>query len=431
MGQEHWHCPIPKLFPVRQRFDSPVIKDPQAKAYSLISKSLRYDSNITPGCKIALTAGSRGIGQIDEILKGVVKAVRGYKCEPIVIPSMGSHGGDDSKAKENILKRQGITEASINAPISKTAVTVLIGHAGDELPVYCQEEALSADAIIIINRIKPHTDFHGSRESGLLKMAAVGLGGEPGASSIHSKGYDFIEERIYKTGEYAVDKLNIHGGLSIIEGPTGLPLYLEYIPKEEIIPREPFLLDLARKFVPKLPFKNMDVLIIREIGKDISGTCMDPHIIGRYPSGKEIGNKDIPNIYRVAALDLTDSSYGNSAGIGLCDVTTRRLYQKTNLRAMYNNVIASKGSICAKFPMVMASDREAICVSMLTCPKKLTQIKMSIICNTLDLERFLVSAPLIPICESEGTIVSDDEIELEFDETDTLICNFSITHGSK
>ena len=415
-----WKCPIPRLVPVRQRFDSPVIGDPKQTAFSLISKSLRSDKKIAPGCKIALTAGSRGIGQINDILAGVVNAVKDYKCEPIIIPSMGSHGGKNPEAKKKILSRQGITEASINAQISKAAESVLIGRAGDDLPAYCHAEALLSDAIIIINRVKPHTDFRGTRESGLLKMAAVGLGGEPGAASIHSRGYDLLENRILATGEYAINRLNIHGGLAIIEGPTGFPTHIEYIPKKEILPREPALLEMARKYVPNLPFKNLDVLIIREIGKNISGTCVDPHIIGRYPSGKNIENEDIPNINRVAALDLTDASYGNSSGIGLCDVTTRILYRKTDFKSMYNNVITSKGSVCAKFPMVMESDQEAICVALLTCPQNPAQAHMAIIRNTSDLGRFLVSEPLVPICEADGVEITGDRIDLEFDATGSL-----------
>lgn len=156
------------------------------------------------------------------------------------------------------------------------------------------------------------------------------------------------------------------------------------------------------------------------MGKNISGTCVDPHIIGRYPSGKNIENEDIPNIYRVAALDLTDASYGNSSGIGLCDVTTRRLYRKTDFKAMYNNVITSKGSVCAKFPMVMESDQEAICVALLTCPQDPAQAHMSIIRNTSDLGRFLVSESLVTICEADGVEITGDRIDLEFDATGSL-----------
>jgi hypothetical protein len=252
-------------------------------------------------------------------------------------------------------------------------------------------------------------------------MIAVGLGGEPGATAVHSKGYELLENRIYASGQFAVKHLKIHGALAIIEGPTGLPAHIEYIPQEKILSREPVLLEMARKFIPRLPFKDLDVLIIRQMGKNISGTGVDPHIIGRFPSGKAIENDEIPNIYRVAVLDLSDESYGNSSGIGLCDVTTRRLYRKTDFVAMYKNVITSKGSICAKFPMVMDSDREAICVALLTCLKEPAQARMAIIRNTLELENFIVSESLVPLSQAKGAEIASDRIELEFDATGTLI----------
>ena len=181
------------------------------------------------------------------------------------------------------------------------------------------------------------------------------------------------------------------------------------------------LLKEARQLVPKLPVRKLDLLVVAEIGKEISGLGLDPIITGRYPSGKPAAGEDVPDIYRIVALDLTEASSGNSSGIGLCDVTTRRLQEKTNFKMMYKNVITSRGSASARLPMVMESDQEAICVGLLTCPGDPKDVEMALIRNTLQLKRFLVSEPLVSQCEKKGAKVIGNPTEISFDQTGSLI----------
>lgn len=405
---------------MEQVYDESDIKDPREKASREISTILNKCGTITPGSRVAIAVGSRGIGYIGSIVAGVVDALKGKGCYPFIVPAMGSHGGDDPLEKVCILEKLGIDEESVGAPVSLDADILQAGMVSD-IPVYCQSEALSADRIILINRVKPHTDFNGVIESGLLKMACVGLGGPMGAGWVHSQGYEGLPNRIIKAGMAALKVLPITLGLAIIEGHSGCPVHIEGIINEEILSRERELLKLARQFVPKLPVKKFDVLVVAQMGKDISGTGVDPNVIGRYPSGKSIQESDVPEIYRIAVLDLTDTSLGNASGIGLCDVTTRRLYEKTNIRAMYKNVITSKGSVCGHFPMVMETDREAICVALLTCPRDPEKVEMILIRNTLRLKHFLVSEPLVIPCEQMGAKVIGNSMELSFDSNGSLI----------
>jgi hypothetical protein len=419
---DKWTCQIPKLVPMGQKFDELVIDDARRAAFDTISNSLVKINQIKPGSKVAIAVGSRGIGSIEKIVAGVIDALNEKRCHPFIVPAMGSHGGNDPLGKLNILAHLGITEASVGAPISQTVKVVTAGEAEKDLPIYCHEEALSADAIILVNRIKPHTDFRGVIESGLVKMASVGLGGALGAHWVHNNGYDHLAKRVKTAGEAAVQILPIQLGLAVIEGHTGQPVHIEAIVKEAISSCEQLLLKKARQLVPKLPCGRIDVLIAAEMGKDISGTGLDPIVTGRHPSGKSLIDEDIPEISRIVVLDLTDSSCGNASGIGLCDVTTRKVHDKTNFRATYVNVITSKGSASARFPIVMDSDRQAICVGLLTCGREPSDSGMVFVRNTLRLERFLVSMSLVAECEEGGAKVMGEPIELSFDASDSLIC---------
>jgi len=239
-----------------------------------------------------------------------------------------------------------------------------------------------------------------------------------------------LAERVRLAGEAAIKLLPIQLGLAIIEAPNRCPAHLEAIRGPDILSREEILLAKSRKLVPKLPVNHLDVLVVAEMGKNISGTGLDPAVIGRYPSGKIIPEEDMPSYYRVAALDLTQASEGNSSGIGLCDVTTRRIYEKTDFEVMYKNVITGKGSLSARFPMVMESDQEAICVALLTCLKNPVEADMAIIRNTLQLEYFLVSETIVPLCLLEGAKIAGDKFALLFDSAGSLILPEFLTNGA-
>lgn len=411
-----WRCAIPRVVPIRQRFSEKSIDEPRRETFAKLSAALNTCHKSLQARRVGICVGSRGIGRIADMVVGAVQAVRHHGGYPIIIPAMGSHGGAGSKGKTNILAALGVTEATVAAPVSDAAEAVLIGHVENDLPVYCQAEAYDADALILINRVKPHTDFRGEIESGLVKMAGIGLGASKGAAAIHARGYDHLAPRVKAAGELAINQLPVIVGLAILEGPTDRPTEIEAIAGPDIIAREKTLLVQARKLVPKLPFDKLDVLIVNELGKDISGTGLDPAVIGRYPSGKSFPGEDLPEFHRIAVLDLTNASAGNAAGIGLCDVTTRRLFKKIDFTAMYDNVITGKGSLSAKLPMVMESDHEAICVALLTCLQEPSRAHMALIRNTLELEYFLVSEPMVETGELSGADVVGGPTQLRFDE---------------
>ena len=352
----------------------------------------------------------------------MVDALKERGAYPFIVPAMGSHGGNDPVVKAQILAKLGVTPETAGAPISQTANIVRATTSPEGSPVFCQEEALEADSIILMNRVKPHTDFRGEIESGMVKIACVGLGGKLGAQWVHQRGYDYLAGRIRQAGGAAIQELNILFGLAIIEGHSGLPSYLEAIPADRILSREPKLLERAQKAVLKLPVIRHDLLVVGKMGKEISGLGLDSQITGRYPSGKVPPGDNIPDIQRVVILDLSEASEGNASGVGLCDITTRRLYNKIDFKAMYGNVITSRGSASAKIPMVMESDQEAISVGILTCHQKEDQaLGMILIRDTLHLDRFMVSPPLVAACEQAGAKVTASEEVLQFDGNGSLV----------
>ena len=396
-------CSIPPLVPMVQSIDEPMVQDPRKTAHDLALEQLRLRQDLKAGHRVAITVGSRGIGGLAQVVRGLVEALKERGAQPFIVPAMGSHGGDDPAAKAKILAKLGVTPETVGAPISPTANIVQAATSPEGAPIFCQEEAFQADGIILMNRVKPHTDFKGEIESGLVKIACVGLGGKLGAQWVHQRGYDYLARRIRHAGGTAIQELKILFGLALIEGHSGSPSHLEAIPAGQIVSREKELLERARKSLLRLPVIKHDLLVVGKMGKEISGLGLDSQITGRYPSGKVPPGDGIPEIQRVVVLDLSEASEGNASGVGLCDVTTRRLYDKIDFRAMYGNVITSRGSASAKIPMVMESDQEAISVGILTCHREEGQdLGFILVRDTLHLGRFMVSPPLVAACEQAG-----------------------------
>ena len=418
---EEWCCSLPELVPMEQEIhDDPVIPNPREKACDEIHSAIVRSDQFKPGNRVAITVGSRGIGCISDIVAGVVDAVKLAGCVPFIVPAMGSHGGEDPREKARLLAHLGITPDRVGAPVSSCAEIALAVTTSDGIPIFCQKEAYQADAIILLNRIKTHTDFSSDIESGLLKIACVGLGGYLGAQWVHAFGYDKLAERVRAAGESAIRTLRIPLALAILERHSGKPVLLKALMRDEIISGEQKLLSEVRNQQARLPVERLDLLVVYEMGKDISGLGLDSFVTGRYPSGKNPLPNRGPSIYRIAVLNLTDTSEGNASGIGLCDVTTQKLYDKIDFSLMYKNVITSRGSASAKIPYVMRSDREAISVGLLTCFTPLADVRMMIIKNTLQLRSYFVSNPLVPLCKEAGAMVAGQSIEMTFDQEGNL-----------
>lgn len=310
------------------------------------------------GKRIAITAGSRGIARIAEIIKGVVEFVRENGGEPFVFPAMGSHGGATAEGQVAILRDYGITEDFVGAPILATMEVERIGET-DGIPVYADKFAANADGIIVVNRIKHHTDFSGPHESGLLKMMAVGMGKRHGADVAHTYKAWSLRNYIPKMAREMLKRLPILAGLAILENGYHQVAKLVALKPNEIETGDRELLRFWKRIRPKIPFNHLDVLIVERMGKDISGTGMDTKVIGRLMiTGENELKHPMPRV--IVVLDLTDESHGNAAGLGLADITTKRLIDKINWHDTHINVFTSGFIERDRIPVVAENDRQAL-----------------------------------------------------------------------
>jgi hypothetical protein len=349
-------------------------------------------SAIRPGDRVAITAGSRGIADIAEILGAIVEFIKSLEADPFLFPAMGSHGGATAEGQVAMLAQLGVTEASVNAPIVSSMETEEIGLTEDNVPVFMDKNALAADHIVVVNRIKSHTKFKAPIESGLMKMMAIGMGKLKGAELYHKAAVPYTFFKIITDAARVVlAKAPVICAVGILENAYGQTAIIKASKPAEIENKEQDLLRLSKKMMAKLPFNDIDLLIIDEMGKDISGVGIDPNITGR--------NRDLLGVFphpaqvkRLFVCDLTDKSKGNATGIGLADVTTKRLVDKIDYAATYKNCITGISPEKAAVPMHFGNDRDAIevalgCVGLVpTAKSKIVRIK-----NTLRLDILEVS----------------------------------------
>jgi len=354
-------------------------------------RSLVDASGLPAGTTVAVAAGSRGISNISIILRLVVKTLQEAGLQPYVVAAMGSHGGGTVAGQEEILAVLGITEESIGAPVRVTADAVLLGHTASGLPVYCDAEAAAAGAVLVVNRIKPHTSFQGEIGSGLCKMLAVGLGKKEGAAVVHGRGPAGMEEAITSIARFMLDRLPVMGGLAILEDGYDRTARVTALPPGDWPEQERSLYSEAVSYLPRLPFADVDLLIVDEMGKNISGTGMDTNVLGRWRTG----GPEPPGLRagRVVVLRLHPASHGNANGVGLADVTTRALAEAVDFPATYLNALTSTFVERVKLPMVMPTEKLAIAAALKTLGTGL--IRAVRIKNTRELEHIAVSPPLL------------------------------------
>jgi hypothetical protein len=381
------------LYRIRQDLDGMEIADlPAAVNGALAEEAL--SGAIGPGMRVALTAGSRGIDRIGEVLRLITDRLRRLGANPFVVPAMGSHGGEPPDGPVHLLASLGITEETVGAPIEADPETVVLGEF-EGLPVYCLRSAAEADGMVLINRIKPHTSFSGDHESGLAKMLAVGLGGRQGATVVHAQGVKALPTIIPGMAKVVLDRTKVLTGIALIENGLDRLKKISAVPAGEILSREPGLLEEARRLRPMLPFDEADVLVVDSIGKDLSGTGMDTHVIGRrFITGEP--EPDFPRIKRVVALRLSPGSKGNAYGIGLADVTTQAVIRAVDHASMNANAMASTFVERVRIPVALPSDRQAIEAAVSTCNHpRLATLKLARIHDTLHLEELHVSKRLL------------------------------------
>lgn len=353
--------PLPEF--ARVEYDPPVetVADPAAAARSALG-ALDLDG-LSSGATVAVGVGSRGIDRIDAVVAAVVGGLADRGLDPVVVPAMGSHGGATPEGQREVLESLGITEAAVGAPIDARMTTEPLGTAavGDvDLPVHVSTAALDADAVVVVNRVKPHTNFSGEIESGLAKMAVVGLGKQRGAKAFHSAA---IAEGYVETLSAALDVVEsavpLLGGVAVVENVNESIGHLEAVPAGEFLDREPELLERAYEAMPTLPVDDVDLLVVDEIGKEVSGTGMDTNVIGRYRV-LNASDPETPDVDLIYVRGLTAATKGNGNGIGLADITRRDAVDGLDLSKTYANAITSGSLARSKLPVVAPDDEFAL-----------------------------------------------------------------------
>lgn len=384
--------PIPKMVRIRQKFDATKLDDYEGALREELKKPGAIDA-IKPGQRVAIAVGSRGVAHIADFTRITVEAIKAAGAHPFIVPSMGSHGGATAEGQRDVLRHLGVTEEAMGAPILSSMEVVQIDRMPNGLPVYVDKYASEADAIVVINRVKPHTAFRGRIESGIMKMIAIGLGKQKGAEACHQLGFKYMAENVPAMANIMLKKLPIVFGVALVENAYDETCRVEVLPASDIERREEELLVEAKARLPKLLFDQIDVLVIDYIGKNISGDGMDPNVTGRYPTPYAHGG---PDVSKMVVLDLTPESKGNANGVGTADFTTQRLVDKTDWPGTYANGLTS--TVCAptKQATTLENDLYAIKAAIKTCNiLDYTKCRLVRIRDTLHLGEIEVSVNLL------------------------------------
>ena len=396
---------LPNMVKVRQKFSLPKLNS----VYDEISKDFdnkKTNSRIKPGTTIAVGCGSRGIANISEATKAVVDFLLKCKAKPFIFPAMGSHGGATADGQLKVLADYGITENTMGCPVKSSMEVVELSKLKDGMPVYIDKYASEADGIVVISRIKPHTNFRAPIESGIVKMLTIGMGKIAGATALHSYGMDTFIDLLPKACEEIIGKKNILFGAGLVENAADETAIAEIVHVENIFSREIELQKIAKNYMPRLLFDEIDVLVIDQIGKNISGAGMDPNITGRNSGGVKWDVK--PDVKKIVVLGLTPETHGNATGIGMADVITYQVYKDLDISKTYANVITSTYLDGAAIPLIMNNSEEAIKLAAKTVNRvKVQDLKIVRIKNTLELINIEVSENMFDIVSS-----SDNNFEV-------------------
>jgi hypothetical protein len=403
-------------------FDAPKVTDIEVTLRREL-ESIQTGFHLKEGMRIAITAGSRGIANIDRVLKTLVQFLKENRVKPFLFPAMGSHGGGTAGGQLEILKSLNITEESIEAPILSSMEVVETGRSSFGFPVLVDKHAAGADGIIVVNRIKPHTEFKGPVESGLMKMMAIGMGKHKGCLEVHKQTVHYgYREVIPEIGGVILEKLPILFGVAIVENIYDETAMIQAIPPHRFLAEEERLLSEAKRLMARLPFDRIDVLIVDEMGKNISGTGMDTNVIGRIMF---IGEREPerPKITRIVVLDLTKEAHGNAVGIGLADYTTQWLVKKIDPEATSTNAVTAMTPEKGRIPIFLRSDQEAVDAALSTIgaidPEKARLVHIK---NTLEIGELNISEAFLKEAEGRGDLKVLKELgPLTFDEGGKIV----------
>ena len=414
--------PIPRMFHASQKFpDAHIEREDIEKAiFDEIARS-GMGERIKPGMQIAITAGSRGIRNVDEITRSVVACVKSYGATPFIVPAMGSHGGATAEGQKEMLAGFGITQEAMGCEIRSSMETVMLGHSELGKPVYMDKNAYESDGVILSCRLKPHNAFRGPIESGPCKMMTVGLGKQKGAEQVHSDGMDIIAKNIPTMAKVTLGTGKILFAIPCLENAYDQTMMFEAIPAEKILTREPELLKIAFANMPSILVGEGDVLIVDRVGKNFSGTGVDPNITGTFSTPYASGGVQVQ---RTCFLNLTQESHGNSLGVGLASAITKRIFDEIDADAMYTNCMTSTVIKSAMVPCVMSTDKEAVQFCIRTCNRIDKENPRVIrIQNSLHIGQIMLSEAYyadVLAGKYPGLTALDAPADMSFDEEGTL-----------
>jgi hypothetical protein len=405
--------PLPRLVPVRQRFPAAEVPDLDAAVRSELGRPGTGDA-VRPGATIAVAVGSRGIAELPRIVAALVAELRRRGASPFVVPAMGSHGGATAEGQVAVLAKLGVTEAVIGCPIRATMEVVEVGRLASGLPVLVDRLAHAADGVVVVNRVKPHTAFRGPSESGIVKMIAIGLGKQRGADAYHAFGFGHMAAHVVEAATVALSRTRILFGLAIVEDAYDRPALVEAVPAAGIVARDAELLAVARASMPRILLDPLDVLVVDRVGKEFSGSGMDPNVTGRFATPFASGGA---RVGALVALDLSDATAGNGNGIGMADFTTRRLVSRLDLVAMHANALTSRVTPSVRIPAAMDTDRDAIRAGVKTSgARDLARVRLVRVPDTLHLGEIAISEALLDEARAHPAIeIAGPAREMAFD----------------
>ncbi|MBI3863586.1 MAG: DUF2088 domain-containing protein [Planctomycetia bacterium] len=422
---------FPKMLRLRQKFDCPRIDDIPDEVERQL-QSLALGTKVRPGETVAVTVGSRGIANIAVITKAIVAHFKRLKAVPFIVPAMGSHGGGTAEGQRQIIEDYGVTEDFVGAEIRASMETVIVDKTPQGIPVHFDRHAFGADHVVVAGRVKPHTGFVGEIESGLHKMMLIGLGKHEGAKIYHRAITDYSWLEIVKAvADSVLRKCKVVCGVGFVENAYDETALIAAVAPHEFLKRETELLVLAKQWMPRLPFPKVDLLIVDELGKNISGSGMDTNVIGRKYNDHRATDRDNVAVKTIFVRGLTEATHGNACGIGMSEFTNNRTIASVDKRITAINAITGGHAPAASLPISFETDRDVLEAAFptigLTDPENARVLHIS---NTLQLAELLASEAYVPLIEDRDDLEVVEELhEMEFDEDGNLYPVAAATAG--
>ena len=412
---------LPLVAPLRQTAPQPAVADVGAEVRRAWRGS-RLRDRLRPGARVAVAVGSRGIANLQTIVRETLAGLRELGADPFVVAAMGSHGGATPEGQRQLLAEYGVSEAALGVPVKTDMTAVEIGTNSWGEPVYWDQNALAADGVVTVSRVKPHTDFRGRYESGIVKMLVIGLGKRDGASRHHRWGVRGLRDMLPETAKVVLARTPFVAGLAVLENAREQTARLEVLDRDEVLDAEPALLEESRRLMGRLPFEQLDLLVIGEIGKNYSGAGIDPNVVGRLLL-ETFAETPSPSVTRVCALDLSPESHGNGTGVGIADLTTDRLLAAIDPVPFRMNNLTACFLWRSKLPLAFSDDRGCLAAGVETCwqPDR-AAVRMAVIPNTLEVEHLWVSAALLEEAKRHPHLTAEGKLQpLPFDAAGNLV----------